>query len=123
MVRRNVCQTMAFSNGMFIFDQHSFQVDPRTRIGKEIEAILSRQLESKVDSLPQKYRAEVAHNIDINKDGYIGKPKIVDAEIEITPESITIKPKKRKYKSKKKALVVSDSSDVSVSDSNDTVPV
>ncbi len=106
---------------MFIFDQHSFQVDPRTRIGKEIEAILSRQLESKVDSLPQKYRAEVAHNIDINKDGYIGKPKIVDAEIEITPESITIKPKKRK--SKKVSLPALDSSDVAVDDSNNTVPV
>ncbi len=112
---------MAFSNGMFIFAANSVQIAPWEPEGQVIESILVKRIEDKVASLPQKHRAEVAHNIDINKDGHIGKPEIVEAEIEITPESITIKPKKRK--SKKVSLPALDSSDVAVDDSNNTVPV
>ncbi len=121
-MRRNVCPGMAFSNGTYIFDKYYHQINPTTPEGQIIESILVRQVEDKIKSLPQKYRAEIAHNKDINNDGYIGKPpkKIVDAEIEITPESITIKPKKRK--SRKLSLVVEDSSDVAVSDRNGKVP-
>ena len=121
MVRRNVCPGMAFSNGMYIFDKNRVQICPTEPEGQILESILVRQIEDTVDSLPQKHKAEVDHNIDINKDGHIGKPEIVEAEIEITPESITIKPKKRK--SKKVSLPALDSSDVAVDDSNNTVPV
>ena len=114
---------MAFSNGNYIFDSNFQQINPKDPRGQIIEGILVRQIEQKISRLPQKHRAEVAHNIDINKDGIIGAPEIsVDADVTITPTAITIKPK-RKKKSKRKALVVSNSSDVAVSDSNDTVPV
>ncbi len=114
---------MVFSNGMYIFDHNSVQICPTEPEGQILESILVRQVEQKISRLPQKHRAEVAHNIDINKDGIIGAPEIsVDADVTITPTAITIKPK-RKRKSKRVSLPVLDSNDDSVNDSNDKVQV
>ncbi len=119
-MRRNVCPGMAFSNGNYIFDSNFQQIDPQDPRGQIIESILVRQVEDKINSLPQKYRAEIAHNKDINNDGFIGPPKSisVDAEVNITSDVITIKPKKTRKKKQPKVLKVSSQSGVAVSDNS-----
>jgi len=63
-----------FPGGYYIFEPTGSQVNPDTPEGKNILKIITRQKEDKIDSKPQKYRAEVAHNKDINNDGVIGDP-------------------------------------------------
>lgn len=109
MVRRtHIDISKPFSNGTFIVNSEMEQIDPTSPEGKVIEKLLQRQIEDKQDSLPQKYRAEVAHNKDINNDGVIGDPKKSTS--------------RRKRKSKKPSRV-EDSHDVAVSDSNNKVPI
>ena len=75
MTRRTVIDiARPFSNGTFIINDQMKQIYPDSPEGKVIESLLQRQIEDKVSSLPQKYRAEVTHNKDINNDGVIGKP-------------------------------------------------
>ena len=117
-MRRNVCPAFKFSNGTYIFDSNYLQIDPKEPQGVIIESILSRQIKDKEDSLAQKYRAEVAHNKDINNDGVIGDPnetsKLLRKRID---KAIKAKRKTRPTR----ALKVSDSSDVSVSDNSSKV--
>lgn len=63
-----------FPGDFFIFDKQGTQINPDTEVGETVLKILSRQKQDKEDSKPQKYRAEVAHNKDINNDGVIGDP-------------------------------------------------
>ena len=74
-MRVGVIDRYIFPNGTYIFDKQGTQINPDSPQGKIIQGIVERQVKAKVDSLPQKYRAEVAHNIDINNDGVIGKPE------------------------------------------------
>jgi len=117
-MRRNVCPGMAFSNGNYIFDSNMQQIDPKDPQGIIIESILVRQHKDRVDSREQKYRAEVAHNKDINNDGIIGDPN----ETSKTLRKRVDKAIKAKKKTKPtRALKVSSSSDVAVSDSSNKV--
>ena len=117
-MRRNVCPAFQFSNGTYIFDSNMHQIDPKDREGIIIEAILARQIKDRVDSREQKYRAERIHNKDINKDGVIGDPN----ETSKTLRKRIDKAIKSKRKTRPtRALKVSDSSDVSVSDNSNKV--
>lgn len=106
-MRISVVDRYLFPNGVYIFDKQGTQINPDSPQGQAIQNIYKLQAKAKVESLPQKYRAEVAHNIDINKDGIIGKPSEIsmDAELTVSPDSITIKPKTKKKKSKQKAWI------------------
>jgi len=116
-MRRNVCPGMAFSNGMYIFAHDFNQISPAEPEGIILEKILSRQVNDEKESLAQKHRAEVAHNIDINKDGVIGEPESSSALRKRVDKAI-----KSKRKRRSKVSEVSSSDDVSVSDNNNKVP-
>jgi len=115
-MRRNIDPRFRFSNGSYIFDSNFQQIDPSQPKGIILEKILSRQVNDKMESLAQKHRAEVAHNIDINKDGVIGEPESSSVLRKRVDKAI-----KAKRKGKTKISEVSSSSDVAVSDSNNTV--
>lgn len=105
-MRVSVKDAWKFPGGFYIFEQGGSQIDPESRIGKQTLKILARQKQDKIDSKPQKYRAEVAHNKDIDGDGHIGTPP-EDSPIAKKDKPLTVKERednqeKKEKKTKKK---------------------